>query len=155
MGLIIWGMLVPGCLLTAWMVLRRPVRQFSEDLHVESARTLFRRQREWLEARFLSALARADELERLRWEDAHWHDEVVWCRDRQTRTLLALVGVHFDGPSFDEFGDPRPRQATALFEYRRGRWQAEGKRLDEVRPDEVMLTTPRYEPLALHPRRAY
>lgn len=155
MGLIIWGGLVPSCLLAAWLILRRPVRLIAEDLRVDNARELFRRQREWLEARFLSSLARADGIEFLRWEDARWRDEVVWCRDRQTRTLLALVGVHFEEPGVDEFGETRPRHATALFEFRRGRWHADGKRLDEVRPDEVMLTSPRFEPVVLHSRRAY
>ena len=31
-----------------------------------------------------------------------------------------------------------PRHATALFEFRKGRWHVEGKRLDEVRPDEAI-----------------
>jgi hypothetical protein len=151
MGLIIWGGVVPACLVAAWAVLRRPVRQFAEDLHLEQARGLFRQQREWLEARFLGALARIDPIEQLRWEDAHWHDEVVWARDRQTRTVLALIGVHFD--EFEEFGGARPRHATALFEFRKGRWYADGKRLDEIRPDEAMLRSPRFEPVVTHPRR--
>jgi hypothetical protein len=155
MGLIIWGGVVPVCLLAAWLILRRPVRHFAEDLHLDSARSLFRQQREWLEARFLTALGRVDPLERVRWDDAHWHDEVVWCRDRQTRTLLALICVDFEEPAFDPCGEARPRHATALFEFRKGRWVAEGKRLDEVRPAEAMLRSPRFEPVALHPRRAY
>ena len=41
-------------------------------------------------------LGKLDPVEGIRWEDAHWHDEVLWARDRQSRTFLALVGVHFD-----------------------------------------------------------
>jgi hypothetical protein len=158
MGPIIWGAIVPACLAAAWLVLKRPFRQFTEELHVDHAREGFRMQREWLEARFLGALARVDPLERLRWEDAHWHDEVLWARDRQTRVFLALIGVHFDEPAalgYDEFGEARPRQSTALFEFRKGRWHAEGKRLDEVRPDEAVLRGQRFEPVVPHPRRAY
>jgi hypothetical protein len=155
MGLIIWGGVVPGCLLAAWLILRRPVRHFAEDFHLDSAHVLFRHQREWLEARFLTALGQVDPLERVRWDDAHWHNEVVWCRDRQTRTLLALIGVHFDEAGFDASGESHPHHATAIFEYRKGRWTTEGKRLDEIRPDEVMLRSPRFEPVALHPRRVY
>jgi hypothetical protein len=168
MGLIIWGGVLPACLFVGWLILRRPVRQFAEELHVDHARDLFRQQREWLEARFLSALAKVDPIERIRWEDAHWHDEVLWARDRQTRVFLALIGVHFDTSPFDELGEPRPRnptagfheaseprQATALFEYRKGRWLAEGKRLDEIRPDEVVLRNHRFEPVVLQPRRGY
>ena len=104
MGQFIWAVVVPACLVAGWVILRHPVRQFAEDLHVDHARALFRQQREWLEARFLSGLARVDPIERVRWEDAHWHDEVLWARDRQSRVFLALIGVHFDGQPFDEFG---------------------------------------------------
>ena len=122
-------------------------------MHVDHARELFRQQREWLEARFLTALGRrSTPIERLRWEDAHWHDEVLWARDRQTRRLLALIGVHFDADPFDDSPEPRPRHATALFEFRKGRWIAEGKRLDEIRPDEAVLRHQRFEPVVLHLR---
>jgi hypothetical protein len=154
MGTIIWGPLLVAGLGAGCLVLRRPVRHFLEELHSGPARAQFRQQREWLEARFLSALARVDPVERARWEDAHWHDEVLWARDRQTRVFLALIGVHFDGPAFDELGEPQPRHATALFEYRKGRWSADGKRLDEIRPDEAVLRNHRFEPVVTHPRRA-
>jgi hypothetical protein len=158
MGFIIWMGVVPACVVAAWLLVRRPVRRFAEDLHVEHARDLFRQQREWLEARFLGALAKVDPVDRLRWEDAHWHDEVLWARDRQTRVFLAMIGVHFDDPSspFDDYGgEPKPRHATALFEFRKGRWYAEGKRLDEVRPDEAVLRGQRFEPVVPHPRRGF
>jgi hypothetical protein len=152
MDLLLWGGLVPAFLLAAWLVVRRPVRQYGERRHVDHAREEFRRQREWLEARFLAALAKVDPLERLRWEDAHWHDGVLWARDRQTRVLLAMIGVHFDPAVYD---GPRPRHSTALFEYRKGRWVAEGRRLDEVRPDEAVLHLHRFEPVATQNRRGY
>jgi hypothetical protein len=155
MGFLIWGGILPACLFAGWLILRRPVRQFAEDLHVDRAREQFRHQREWLEARFLGALAKVDPQERLRWEDAHWHDEVLWARDRQSRVFLALIGVHFDIQPFEELTGLTPRHATALFEYRKGRWVAEGKRLDELRPDEAVLRGQRFEPVVTHPRRAY
>lgn len=117
------------------------------------ARGLFRLQREGLEARFLTRLGQVDPLERLRWDDAHWHDEVVWARDRQTRRLLALVGVHFDAEPDPSFPIDIPHHATALFEFRSGRWHAEGKRLDEIRPDEAFLQHHRFEPVVLPQRR--
>jgi hypothetical protein len=157
MDFLTWMGVVSAGLVAGWLILRRPVRRFAEDLHVEHARDLFRLHREWLEARFLGALAKVDPVERLRWEDAHWHDEVLWARDRQTRVLLAMIGVHFDDPMspFDDLGDPKPRHSTALFEFRKGRWFAEGKRLDEVRPDEAVLRGHRFEPVIPHPRRGY
>ena len=149
---ILWALVSIG-FLAGWTLVRRPIRQFAEELQVDRARGQFRQQREWLEARFLSALARIDPLERVLWEDAHWHDEILWARDRQTRRFLALIGVHFDGPTDDELGAGCPRHATALFEYRRGRWCADGKRLDEIRPDEAVLRNHRFEPVVTHPRR--
>ena len=44
------------------------------------------------------------------------------------------------------------RLATAVFEYRKGRWWADGKRLDEIRPDEVVGRNRPYEPVEIiHP----
>jgi len=154
MGWMIWG---PGvllvCLAASWMVLRGPVRHFIEEAHAERARELFRQRREWLEADFLGALGRTSPTERVRWEEAHWHDEIHWARDRQTRKLLALIGVHFDSTLFDDLSDTSTHHATALFEFRGGRWYAEGKRLDEIRPDEVVRRNQRFEPVVMHPRR--
>ena len=44
-----------------------------------------------------------------------------------------------------------PRHATALFEFRKGRWHVEGKRLDEVRPDEAVGRNQRFEAVAISP----
>jgi hypothetical protein len=154
MGWIIWGVVLPSCAVAAWLIVRKPLRQVVEELHVDQARLLFRQQREWLEARFLKALGRLDPIERLRWEDANWHDEVVWARDNQTRRLLALVEIHFDPDPDDESPDSVTRHATALFEYRRGRWVADGKRLDATRPVDAMVRHGRFEPVAPPQRRA-
>ena len=155
MSVIIGVGVIPACLVALWLILRRPARQFAEELHVDHARDLFRQQREWLEARFLAALGKIDPVERLRWEDAHWHDEVLWARDRQTRRLLALIGVHFDSNPFEDLSEGPARHSTALFEFRKGRWFAEGKRLDEIRPDEAVRRNQRFEPVVPHPRRVF
>jgi ABC-type nickel/cobalt efflux system permease component RcnA len=88
MGLLIGAGILLVCVLAAWMVLRRPVRQIVEEVHVDHARELFHQQREWLEARFISALSHGDPAEGHRCESAHWHDEVLLARDRHTRPLL-------------------------------------------------------------------
>ena len=153
MGLIIWVGVIPTCLIASWLILRRPLRNLAEEMHVDHARDLFRQQREWLEARFLRALTQVDPTEAARWDEAHWHDEVLWARDRHTRRLLALICVHFDVHPFDDLTEPRPRHATALFEFHKGCWRAEGKRLDEVQPDEAVRRNQRFEPVITHPRR--
>ncbi|MGE3818292.1 MAG: hypothetical protein AB7I30_02565 [Isosphaeraceae bacterium] len=149
MGWIIWGGPLAACLLAGWLILRRPVQRFTEELHVDHARVTFRQQRERLEARFVAALAYLDPIEHYRWDRAHWHDEVLWARDRKSRVFLAMIGVHFDEPVYDAIGEPQPRHATALFEYRKGRWCADGKRLDEIRPDEAVFQNRRFEPVLI------
>ena len=113
------------------------------------SRALFHQRREWLEARFISALGRVDAVEGQRWETAQWHDEVLWARDRQTRCLLALVCVHFEPGPFELF--QARRLATALFEFRKGQWCADGKSLDEMRPDEAVGRNPRFEAVTVTP----
>ena len=103
----------------------------------------FAQKREWLEARFISVLNRVDPIEGQRWESAHWHDEVLWARDRQTRDLLALSLRPFRARAIR--ATLEPRHATVLFEFRKGHWCAEGKRLDEMRPDEAIGGNRRFE----------
>lgn len=146
---LLWAMLIPVCMAAAWVIVRRGVRILAEDRDLSKARAAFHLQREWLEVRFLNELARTDPVERPRWDDARWHDEVVWARDRQTRRLLALIGVHFDADPFlaAEFSDVPPHHATALFEYRRGGWLTKGKHFDEIRPAEAFLRHREFEPV--------
>lgn len=143
MGLLIGAGILLGCGVAAWAILKRPVRQLLEEVHVEQARASFHQRREWLEARFISALLQVDPAEGQRWENAQWHDEVTWARDRRSRYLLALVGVHFEPGTFDL--PAITKHATAVFEYRRGRWCVEGRRLDEMRPDEAIGRNQRFE----------
>lgn len=151
---IIIGLVLPGCLVLTWLIIRLSMRQIFEVMQADQAREQFRLRREWMEALFLDSLAKIDPVERLRWEDAHWHDEIVWARDRQTRRFLALAWVHFDpDPLEEQYADHPPRLATVVFEHYRGRWHADGKRLDEIRPDEAFLQHHRFEPILLPNRR--
>lgn len=150
----IWGMLFPACLTAFYLLLRRCSRDLGGDLRVARARDQFRLQREWLEARFLSALGRDDPIERLRWDEAQWHDEVVWARDRQTHRFLALIGVHFEPEPFETEFEPDAtplHHATVIFEHAHGRWRTDGLRLDEVYPHEAFLTYRRLEPVVVAP----
>jgi hypothetical protein len=147
MGWLFWGSILPACVAGIALGVRRPLRRALEDLRLERAREQFRQQREWLEARFVGSLARIDPAEHQRWEDAHWQDEIVWARERTSRQLLALTGVAFEPDLIFDLEDT-PRHATALFEFRKGRWHAEGKSLDSIRPDEAFLRHQRFEPVA-------
>ncbi len=145
MGMLIGSGIVAACLVAAWLIIRRPLRQVFEEVHFEQARVLFRREREWLEARFVTATSRLDPADGQRWDSAFWHDEIVWARDRDTRRLLALVCVHFDAP-FDALHDPGC--ATALFEFHGGRWHADGRRLDLTRPEQAVGHDQPFEAIA-------
>ena len=155
MGLLIGTGILFTCGLAAWVILRRPILQIVEDVHVDHARALFHQRREWLEARFVSALARTDPAEGQRWENAQWHDEVLWARDRQTSPAAGAWSASSSSPGRSTRSRLR-RHATALFEYRKGRWYAEGQRLDETRPDEAVGRNQRFEAVVVtqpHPRR--
>jgi hypothetical protein len=68
--------------------------------------------------------------------------------------LLALVCVQFEPGPFDALQGPR--HSTALFEFRKGRWYSEGRRLDETRPNEAVGRNQRFEAVVVtqpHPRR--
>ena len=56
-----------------------------------------------------------------------------------------IVGTSPQMFGFNDDGTP----AQNPFEYRKGRWIAEGKRLDEIRPDEAVGRDRRYEPVVV------
>lgn len=148
MSPILWAALIPTGIGCGWLLIRRPLRDALEDLNLDRAREQFRIQREGLEARFVATVNRTEPVEGLRWDEAEWRDEVVWARDRRTRRILALVGVAFEPEVFGGYSDPPARHATALFEYRKGKWVADGRRLDEIRPHEAFIGNQRLEPIA-------
>jgi hypothetical protein len=143
MGLLIAAGILSLCFLATWAVLRRPVSQIVEDVRVEHARTMFHRNREHLEARFVSTVEQSDPDDSERWERARWDDEVLWARDRHTHHLLALTCVEFEFEPFElSFGR---EHATAIFEFHDGHWWAQGKRVDEMRPEEAIGLFRRFE----------
>jgi hypothetical protein len=151
MAWLIWGAILPACLLGLLMVLGRWVTPRASASHsFDHAREQFRYEREWLEARFLTAMADVDPVLRLRWEHAHWQDDVVWARDRLSGCLLALVGVRFDINPFDDETDltAAPRRTTVVFHYRRGRWQTDAACLEATEPHEALLRDRRFEPVS-------
>ena len=142
--------LLSASLGVAYLILRRPIREILEEVGFEKARQRFRQHRERLEARFVGLLGKLDPEEMARWEEADWSDDVVWARDRRTRTLTALVAVRFAQPPFI---DEPVRVATALFEFREGRWTTDAQWFDAMRPDEAVLLQRRLEPVVFHRHR--
>jgi hypothetical protein len=149
----IWAALLPLCGIAAWLILRKPIRGLLEDRDAVRARESFRREREWLEARFLQEIAHADRVESVRWEDAEWHNDVAWARDRRTRRLIALVGVDFAANPFAADSEDAHRHATAFFEFRAGHWHADGRHLNALQPNEAFLRHRQLEPIILPSRK--
>jgi hypothetical protein len=98
-------------------------------------------QREHLEARFFDLATKSGKPRGLRWLDAEWQDGVSFVRDRRSGQIAALVGITVsfeaipgggmeENPNVSNF-----RDATALFNYVRGRWITEGRTLFNMSPD--------------------
>lgn len=152
-----WWLLATGLLLGCCSALYRyaalPLAHLIESRRFGKAREQFRREREWLEARFLSVLSVKEPVERIRWETADWEDDIVWARDVRGRRLMALIGIQFRPALLADLGS-EPEHATAVFTYRKGRWLAEGERLDAVGPDEACARGKGYEAVARTRSRA-
>ena len=147
--------LLPICFAAMVAVLRRSVGGMMRLARFDRARDQFRLRREWLEARFLDGLAQLDPSERLRWEEANWHNEVTWARDRQTGRF---------GPLLPPEEAPRP-YSDAEESYRRevrakamvGTRAQVGERLRalaaELEIEELVVITWTWDPAAQ--RRSY
>src|SRR5262245_30363638 len=80
---------VVGVLVRVLPLLRRQWRE-TEARH---ARTLFTRQREYLEARFFTAASQTSKPRGLRWIECDWDSDFEFARDRETGQLVALASV--------------------------------------------------------------
>lgn len=142
-----WGWILCGAiviLLVSIVVGWRPVSILLREIRTERARDLFRMQRERLEARFFDLAARSGKPRGLRWLDAEWQDAVTFVRDRRSGQIAALVGitVRFEavpGGGMEENPNvANLRDATALFNFVRGRWITEGRVLFNMSPDSAI-----------------
>jgi len=126
-------------LLLAW----RPLRGLFREIQMEKARELFALQREHLEAKFIDLAAASGKPRGLHWRDCDWESEVEFARDKQTGTLLALVGVGIQFSAVEGGGmedNPNvalPRSATAVFQFNGKQWQI-GRTLFNMNPDEAL-----------------
>jgi hypothetical protein len=139
-----WGWILIGLGVVVFVLIGlswRPVGAVLREIRTERARELFHRQRERLEAKFMDMAARSGKPRGLRWLDADWENPVRIVRDRRTGELAALVGitVSFEaipgGGMEDNPNVSNLRDATAVFNYVRGRWITEGRALFNMSPD--------------------
>ncbi len=121
----------------------RPMRLASQESRFAEARRRFHIQREHLEARFVT-LADKARPQGPHWGDCEFEDDVAYVRDRSTGELSAFVGVAVaanDLPgSADGTGDliGNLRAGTAIFQFRRNRWETDGRALLNLSPTEAV-----------------
>ena len=122
----------------------RPLRRLAREAELQHARQQFVRQREHLEARFLTAAAATGKPRGLRWKGCEWESRVELARERGTGRLAALVGVtiQFEAiPGSDMEGLPAVgnlRNASAVFFFHAGQWHTAGKAVSNMNPGEAL-----------------
>jgi hypothetical protein len=126
-----------------WRILR-PRRAARQAAHIGQAILQFRRQREFLEAKFFD-LARASGKPRgLRWLECDWQNEVDFARACDSGLLTAFVSVQirFEAiPGGDMEGIAAVdtlRDATAVFHFQNGRWETCGRVFMNMTPTEAV-----------------
>lgn len=122
----------------------RPRRAAQEAAQIRQAILQFRRQREFLEAKFFD-LARASGKPRgLRWLECDWQSDVDFARACDSGQLTAFVSVQirFEAiPGGDMEGIAAVdtvRDATAVFHFQNGRWETYGRVFMNMNPTEAV-----------------
>ena len=110
-----------------------------------------------LKAQFLELARAAGKPRGLRWTDCEWTEAMQFARERETGLLTALVGlvVHFEPIPGSEMEGVEaatlPRDTTALFHYRKGRWGTGGRALFNMSPTEAAeRLAHQFDPSAKH-----
>jgi hypothetical protein len=126
------------------LVVWRPIRVARREKLLARARREFHRQREQLEARFLTRAAACGKPRGLRWSDCNFEDDVTYARDRRTKRLSAFVAVTIrfeaiEGGGMEDNENVRNlRAATAVFDYDRSRWTTDGRAIFNLNPAEAI-----------------
>ena len=122
----------------------RPWRERQMRQQFQLARQQFAREREFLEAKFLTAASSSGKPRGLRWRDCDWERAVEFARERPTGQLAALIAVTIAFEAI-EGGDMEGlpavgtlRNATAVFFYDRGHWHTTGKTVFNLNPGEAI-----------------
>ena len=137
-----WFLAGLGALAVVLIVLSwRTLRNMFREIRTEKAREMFHLQREHLEAKFSDLAKSTGKPRGLAWVEVEWDDGVRFVRDRRTGDMVALVGItiRFEavpgGGMEDNPNVSNLRDATAVFNYYRGKWITEGRALFNMNPD--------------------
>lgn len=122
----------------------RRLRTALIEQKLAAARRDFRRQREWLEARFLTVASQSGKPRGLAWANCEFADEVAFARERRTGELRALVAVSISFTAVEGGGmEENPnvgnlRAATAVFLHRLGHWETDGRAIMNLSPHQAI-----------------
>ena len=137
-------MVLAGAAAAAWLVYR-PVAVAARRSRLARARKGFHRQREWLEAKFLSlAAAHQVRADSPRWTDCDFDNAVCYVRRRSTGELSAFVAITVAlegvGHPASSVGDliGNLRAGTAIFRFDKDHWETEGRLLLNLSPGEAL-----------------
>ena len=132
------ALIAVGLWTAPWFLRRR------RDSQLEEARSVFRRRREWLEARFLSLASESGKPRGLAWADCDFENDVAFARDRNSGRLRALVGltIRFEaiegGGMEDVEAVSNLRAATAVFRFDGSQWETDGRAIFNLNPSEAI-----------------
>lgn len=139
----IWqgGLVALGALavLAAWWL-----RRHGHEIHSERARESFRLQRERLERLFFDQASSSGLPRGLTWTACQFQSHVVFAREPATRQIVALVSVTVEfaaiaGGGMEEMpAVGQPRHGSALLRFERGHWNASGRVLFNLSPEEAL-----------------
>ncbi|HUY31311.1 MAG TPA: hypothetical protein VMV69_00915 [Pirellulales bacterium] len=122
----------------------RPIRAAMRAAEYQRARKEFRQQRERLEAKFFQIAAAGGKPRDLRWTSCDFDNDVSYARDRRSRELCSFVAVTIsfeavEGGLMEEVeAVGNLRAATAMFRWRDGRWQTDGRAIFNLNPAEAI-----------------
>ena len=141
-GLLLICLASSATLLIALTIAKMACRKRRE--HLRRAHGAFHRQREWVEARFLTAASNSGRPRGLQWVDCEFDDGVVFARDRHTGMLRAFVGVTISfeaipgGGMEDVEAVSNLRAATAVFYFDDDAWKTDGRTIFNLNPEETI-----------------
>lgn len=130
--------------------MKNPLRMLVEPFlrrrrrrQVRDAIAAWNRQQDEQRSQFAAMAAASGTPRGLLWEQCEWSGQMRFARERSTGLITAFSGVvvRFEAVVGDEMEDVEavsmPRDAVAVFHYRRGRWGTGGRTLFNMTPDEA------------------
>jgi len=128
-------------LLATGILVWRPIRTVLQETRFADARREFHLQRERLEVKFVCLAQTRPSTDAWCWADCEFDDDVAYVRNRYTGELSAFVGVLIAAANSDERNQNlrgNLQAATAVFKFRGGRWDTNGRVIFNLSPAEAI-----------------